>query len=57
VNRIWIAEPAVQDLEQIYDYIAADNVAAADGLKAKLQKRWRTAFNNEQVAVEITQVP
>jgi hypothetical protein len=40
VNRIRFTEPAAQDIEAIYDYIALDNVTAVDGLIVRLQMRW-----------------
>jgi toxin ParE1/3/4 len=33
-------EPAVQDLEKIYEYIAADNMAAALKHRQQFEKRW-----------------
>jgi len=46
MNRVRLTEPAIQDLEEIYDYIALDNVEAAERLKTRLQKRWRAAADN-----------
>lgn len=46
MTRIKFTEPASQDLEEIYDYIALDNVEAAERLRARLQKRWRAAGEN-----------
>jgi toxin ParE1/3/4 len=46
VSRIRFTEAATQDLEEIYDYIALDNIEAAERLQARLQKRWRGAAEN-----------
>lgn len=46
MSHIRLTIPAIQDLEEIYDYIALDNVEAAERLKARLQKRWRSAADN-----------
>jgi toxin ParE1/3/4 len=40
VNRITFTEDAIQDLQDIYDYIAEDNIAAADQHQDTLQQRW-----------------
>ena len=41
MRSIRFAEAVAQDLEEIYDFIAADNVQAADRVIARLQERWR----------------
>ena len=46
MKPVKLTEPAIQDLEEIYDYIALDNVDAAERLKDRLQKRWRAAAEN-----------
>ena len=46
MKPVKLTEPAVQDLEEIYDYIALDNIDAAERLKNRLQKRWRAAAEN-----------
>ncbi len=46
MTRIRFTEPATQDLEEIYDYIALDNIEAAERMQARLQKRWRSAAEN-----------
>lgn len=46
MSRVRLTEPATQDLEEIYDYIALDNIEAAERLKERLQKRWRAAAEN-----------
>jgi toxin ParE1/3/4 len=46
VRLVRLTEPAIKDLEEIYDYIANDNIEAAERLKARLQKRWRAAAEN-----------
>lgn len=46
MSSVRLTEPAIQDLEEIYDYIAMDNIAAAERLKDRLQKRWRAAADN-----------
>ncbi len=43
MSRIRFTEAAAQDLEEIYDYIALDNIEAAERLRVRLQKRWREA--------------
>jgi toxin ParE1/3/4 len=40
VIRIAFADEAVQDIEEIYAYIAEDNVAAADRHREQLKRRW-----------------
>lgn len=49
MSRIRFTEPAAQDLEEIYNYIAVDNLAAADALLSRLQKQWRRAAENPGV--------
>lgn len=46
MKPVKLTEPAVQDLEEIYDYIALDNIDAAERIKNRLQKRWRAAAEN-----------
>lgn len=46
MSLIRFTEPAVQDLEQIYDYIAQDNIEAAERLKTRLKNLWRSAAEN-----------
>lgn len=43
MSRIRFTEAATQDLEEICDYIALDNIEAAERLQVRLQKRWREA--------------
>lgn len=38
--RLAISERAAQDLEDIYEYIADDNIAAADRFMERLRERW-----------------
>ncbi len=40
MNRILFTEPAAQDLEKIYEYIAEDNIAAAVKHRQRLENRW-----------------
>jgi toxin ParE1/3/4 len=41
VSRITFTDDAIQDLQDIYDYIAEDNIdAAADLHQEKLHQRW-----------------
>jgi toxin ParE1/3/4 len=40
VSRVSFTEPAAQDLENIYEYIAEDNIAAAVKHRQRLEKRW-----------------
>jgi toxin ParE1/3/4 len=40
VSLIRFTKSAKKDLGEIYEYIAQDNIAAADKLKARLQQRW-----------------
>jgi plasmid stabilization system protein ParE len=37
VTQVQFTEPAAQDLEEIYDYIAQDNIEAAERLKERLK--------------------
>lgn len=46
MRLVRLTESAVQDLEKIYDYIALDNIDAADRVKHRLQKRWCAAAEN-----------
>lgn len=46
MSRVRLTEPATQDLEEIYDYIALDNIEAAERLKNQIQRRWRAAAEN-----------
>ncbi len=45
MRRIRFAEAAAQDIEGIYDYIAADNIEAADRVISLLQARWRSLLS------------
>lgn len=47
--RITFTEQAAQDLEDIYEYIARDNIAAADNHRARLRKRWETLFDQPRI--------
>jgi toxin ParE1/3/4 len=42
VRHIKFADAAAEDLEEIYDFIAADNIQAADSVMERLQKRWQS---------------
>lgn len=46
MKLVRFTEPAIQDLEEIYDYIARENIEAAERLIARFQKHWRTAAEN-----------
>ncbi|MFA7338293.1 MAG: type II toxin-antitoxin system RelE/ParE family toxin [Candidatus Obscuribacterales bacterium] len=46
MSRTRFTEAATQDLEEIYDYIALDNIEAAERLQVRLQKRWREVAEN-----------
>lgn len=37
MTQVRFTEPAAQDLEEIYDYIALDNIEAAERLKDRLK--------------------
>ena len=41
MSRISFTKIARQDLGEIYEYIAKDNISAADTLQEQLQQRWR----------------
>lgn len=43
MRHVRLTGPAVQDLEEIYDYVALDNIEAAEQLIDRLQQRWQTA--------------
>ncbi len=45
MRRIRFAEAGAQDIEEIYDYIAADNIEAADKVLSRLQARWRSLLS------------
>ncbi len=40
MSRLSFTEPAAQDLENIYEFIAEDNIAAAVKHRQRLDKRW-----------------
>ena len=40
MSRVSFTEPAAQDLENIYEYIAGNNIAAAVKHRQLLEKRW-----------------
>lgn len=46
MTQVLFTEPAVQDLEEIYDYIALDNIEAAERLKDRFKKCWTAASEN-----------
>lgn len=46
MRPVRITEPAIQDLEEIYDYIATDKIEAAERLLERLKTRWRAAAEN-----------
>ncbi len=46
MTHVRFTEPASQDLEEIYDYIALDNIEAAERLIDRLKKRWTAASEN-----------
>ncbi len=46
MKPVKFTEPAIQDLEEIFDYIALDDIDAAERVKDRLQKRWRAAAEN-----------
>lgn len=41
-----LTEPALQDLREIYNFIARDNIDAAERLEQRLDKRCRAAAEN-----------
>lgn len=43
MTQVRFTEPAAQDLEEIYDYIALDNIEAAERLKDRLKQLWTAA--------------
>lgn len=46
MTHVRFTEPAAQDLEEIYDYIALDNIEAAERLKDRLKQLWTAASKN-----------
>ena len=46
MRRIRFAQAVALDLEEIYDYIAADNGEAAERLMVRMQDRWRSLLSN-----------
>lgn len=52
MNRISFTEPAAQDLEKIYEYIAMDNIAAAVKLRQRLEKRWFMLLNQPRIGTK-----
>ena len=49
MSRIKFTTATIQDLEEIYNYIAADNVAAAERLANRLRQRWHMIADNPQI--------
>lgn len=47
--RITFTERAAQDLEDIYEYIARDNIAAADNHRARLRQRWEALIDQPRM--------
>lgn len=47
--RITLTEHAAQDLEDIYEYIARDNIAAADNHRARLRQRWEALIEQPRM--------
>jgi len=46
VSRVRFTEAVADDLEEIYDYIANDSLAAADKVFMRLQKCWQLLAEN-----------
>lgn len=52
MNRITFTEESTQDLEEIYDYIAEDNIAAADRHRERLKQRWRGLADHPRIGTK-----
>lgn len=52
MSRISFTELAAQDLEQIYEHIADDNVAAAVKHRQRLEKRWFALVNQPRMGTK-----
>ena len=46
MRRIRFTSATIHDLEEIYNYIAADNIAAAQRLAKRLRQRWHALADN-----------
>lgn len=49
MKRISFTQDARQDMKEIYEYIAEDNIAAADKHMQRLQERWRALLNQPRL--------
>lgn len=52
MSRISFTEPAAQDLEKIYEYIADDNIAAAVKHRQRLEKRWFVLLDQPRIGTK-----
>ena len=53
MSRISFTEPAAQDLENIYEYIAGDNIAAAVKHRQRLEKRWFVFLDQPRIGTKL----
>ena len=49
MRRISLTQDARQDLKEIYDFIADDNIAAAHKQIRRLQERWRVLLDQPRM--------
>lgn len=52
MSRISFTKAARKDLGEIYEYIAQDNVAAADTLRERLQQRWNVLVDMPRIGTK-----
>lgn len=50
--RLSFTEPAGQDIDQIYRYIAQDNIAAADRHRERLERRWLSLLDQPRIGTK-----
>ena len=52
MSRISLTGDARQDLKEIYDFIADDNIAAAHKQIRRLQERWRVLLDQPRIGTK-----
>ena len=52
MSRISFTEPAAQDLEKIYEYIAEDNIDEAVKHRQRLEKRWLALLDQPRLGTK-----
>ncbi len=52
MNRISFTEAAAQELDEIYEYIGQDNLAAALKHRQRLEKRWTALLDHPRMGMK-----